>query len=333
MAMNGEVLQELCDCPGDDLYPYACTLWQRCGIGSTMNTSACPSAPIPAFTLTSSSFGGTFQQVTMSEGMKAWTDWSYTYVNVPSDLIGATLFRGPHDSGNREFTISSNVDAYVYVWCEPPPNGNCSGLGWTEVGPFSPHFAIEEEARKTIASNYSENLTYQPLDLYTTAISAGRSMTFGPFVGAGGVAVKLAPVYTLTVISWIGTFEQVPMSEGMTGWDDRDYTYVNVPSELIGAILFRGPREDFGNREFIVSSNINATVYVWSRSPPYGPDLSVLGWTEKDPGSFAFVYPGGEVGLDLYSEAISAGSSISFTVTVNVSGSIPFIGGVAIKAT
>lgn len=62
-----------------------------------------------------------FNPVLMQEGAKAWTDRNnYMYQGVPQELLGATLYQGPHDiTTPGTITVKANhIGATVYVFSE-----------------------------------------------------------------------------------------------------------------------------------------------------------------------------------------------------------------------
>mmetsp|Transcript_70952 Transcript_70952/g.125447 ORF Transcript_70952/g.125447 Transcript_70952/m.125447 type:complete len:726 (-) Transcript_70952:227-2404(-) len=71
----------------------------------------------------------------MAEGVVAWTDRRYVYQNVPSKLIGSTLFSSPHRiSGNGGgFTVEAPEGSVCYIFSETHRDGGFPNLGWTKV--------------------------------------------------------------------------------------------------------------------------------------------------------------------------------------------------------
>lgn len=102
-----------------------------------------------------------FNPVIMQEGAKAWTDRSdYLFNNVPTEMVGATLFQGPHDiTSPGVVTVKANhLGAIVYAFSEDRavvnkrtrtceyPRTLIPSAGWLEAG-FSDFFYNANERR------------------------------------------------------------------------------------------------------------------------------------------------------------------------------------------
>merc|ERR1712107_283274 len=85
-----------------------------------------------------------FNSVKLVNGVEAWHDRNYQYVNVPDELVGTTLFRGPHKSTpvGTKFTIKLVSLSRICVWAESSVSRNQRNGGHIRVGVehvFSPY--------------------------------------------------------------------------------------------------------------------------------------------------------------------------------------------------
>jgi receptor expression-enhancing protein 5/6 len=83
----------------------------------------------------------TFQRRDVIDGFSAWSDKSYTFTSIPTEMLGATYLAGPHYLGPGTFTISSSQGGEVYIYSKvgdsaspDARDGGFPSLGWTEVG-------------------------------------------------------------------------------------------------------------------------------------------------------------------------------------------------------
>eukprot|EP00440_Ansanella_granifera_P064714 gb/GFBE01070165.1/.p1 GENE.gb/GFBE01070165.1/~~gb/GFBE01070165.1/.p1 ORF type:complete len:845 (+),score=232.11 gb/GFBE01070165.1/:1-2535(+) len=119
--------------------------------------------------------------VEMKEGVKAWMDRDYIYRNVPSELLGATLFSIPHKvDGRGHFTVEAPAGAMVYIFSEAHRDGGFPNLGWQKVdaGRFLWDF---KNGKKYGLALWTKVHDGQPLKIPTTDLLVG------------GVAVKAPP--------------------------------------------------------------------------------------------------------------------------------------------
>jgi len=92
----------------------------------------------------------------MKQGVVAWCDRAYTYENVPSEMVGSTLYASQHKpAGGGHFTVDVSAGAVIYIFCEAHRDGGFPALGWSTVD--APRFAWVQTGSK--APNKSWSMT------------------------------------------------------------------------------------------------------------------------------------------------------------------------------
>jgi len=93
--------------------------------------------------------GAAIEPKELRDDVVAWSDRSYTYQNVPSEMVGASLYPSKHKpAGGGYFSVEATAGATVYIFCEAHRDGGFPALGWSvvEVGRFQ---WFDSKAQKT----------------------------------------------------------------------------------------------------------------------------------------------------------------------------------------
>eukprot|EP00929_Paragymnodinium_shiwhaense_P109574 TRINITY_DN7604_c1_g1_i1.p1 TRINITY_DN7604_c1_g1~~TRINITY_DN7604_c1_g1_i1.p1 ORF type:complete len:672 (+),score=107.88 TRINITY_DN7604_c1_g1_i1:36-2051(+) len=245
----------------------------------------------------SASSGATYEQILLSEGVKAWSDADDTLLNVPAQLLGGSLLQGPFQT-DAETSLSISVegaDARIYVAIE---------IAGPTVGAVPRHGGIArylasdkrwhaEDNGPSWGNCSSEMALFSTLAL---AGSTGAEVTVSlPRLQEDNCVLILAAVpvvtgtFAVSIASNAGPVldeRLVVVEEGVIAWKDRDHQYFDIPEGLLGGAMFQGPHKEVPDGTiFTVRPNLQSRVYVVSERASSGgfvDSLPKAGWFQED---------------------------------------------------
>jgi len=134
-----------------------------------------PTAQAPAATtVTHSRKDLKFFPKEMKNGVVAWCDRDYTYQNVPSEMVGATLYSSHHKpSGGGHFTVSAPDGAVVYIFSEAHRDGGFPALGWSTVDTGRFHWFEPKKSKAWGLTAWKKEFAGAPIDIPVTECLVG----------------------------------------------------------------------------------------------------------------------------------------------------------------
>eukprot|EP00808_Paulinella_micropora_P011522 g25188.t1 len=176
-----------------------------------------------------------WQSANMTEGATGWSNRVYSYVNVPYEMAGGTLRKGPYDlsrgSDIQFVTPATETRVYVLLTSET----------WRDGG-YGAQLAADTDWKPVGAPSYVTNLA-NPLLAFVRCYPANSVFKFPSPTKTDttilGVVVQSGCTTFVNAFGW----ETATMGENVKAWTNASYPYVNVPTSMLGGRLQRGPFE------------------------------------------------------------------------------------------
>lgn len=102
----------------------------------------------------------------MKDDVAAWCDRDYTYRNVPSEMVGATLYSSHHKpAGGGHFTVFAPADAVIYIFSEAHRDGGFPALGWSTVDSGRFHWFEPKKSKAWGLTTWKKESDGTPIDI------------------------------------------------------------------------------------------------------------------------------------------------------------------------
>lgn len=236
-----------------------------------------------------SNSGVEFEQISITEGVQAWSDQDHKLSGIPAHLLGGTLLRCPHQALHPDSSISLTVDSdvrfYVIVEVMRSDNMEARDGGLLRTLSVSPQWINEVEAPDW-CDQKSTMCMFSTLLQRDSPLALPRVTEKGPVLLFVVVPVASGCFAVAIACNTRANYERMAVvEEGVIAWRDRDHRFVSVPPFLLGGILFQGPYKDVPEGTIVtVRPNARARVYVvLERSSSGGltQALPELGWVAE----------------------------------------------------
>jgi hypothetical protein len=204
--------------------------------------------PLPPSTC---SLDAKFQETTLNNGIKYYTDRAYTLTSVPSEYVGMDLIQTPNDDRNLKTTNSyltfELIDAAtVYVAYDSRATSLPSWMsGFSNTGDRIYTSLDTQPYLKVYSKSYSAGACVN-LGANKAAGFSGSGSNYMVFYGTGdGSSTNPLPPSSPSTCTLNAKFQETTLNNGIEYYTDRSYTIQGgLPDFMVGRSLIKTPNDE-----------------------------------------------------------------------------------------